>query len=276
MNKFKVGDKVRVVADEKRLKKIYINDVFYRAAKGVIVAICDSNDCDPHTIQVSFDNNRFRWFEKQDLELIELQQDEFRVRETDDTCNTWTVANGPDCKSSNKYIHNDGTVGHCVSYTTKAEAQVALDLYLEKQPEQTFVGHPDRGLEVEDILPGEMSLERFDILVDYIVEKRIKVVMCTKSTEYAQGTNKLHNFDRAGKMRGITPMEALRGMKLKHEVSIQDMLDGLKDGKTYPRKVWEEKFTDNINYQILEWAILARDNGWDQPVNRTTPVKGDY
>lgn len=121
-----------------------------------------------------------------------------------------------------------------------------------------------------------MTLKRFDDLVDYIVEKRIKAVMCAKSAEYAQGTNKLHNFDRAGEMRGITPMEALRGMKLKHEVSIQDMLDGLTQGKTYSRERWEEKFTDNINYQILEWAILVRDNGWDQPVDHTAPIEGGY
>jgi len=132
---------------------------------------------------------------------------------------------------------------------------------------------PDGKLEMVD---NTMTLERFNTLVDYIVEQRIKKVMCAKSKEYAQGGNKLHNFDKAGDMRGITPMEALRGMKLKHEVSIEDMLDGLKEGKTYPRELWEEKFTDNINYQILEWAILARDNGWSVPVDRTKPVPGGY
>ncbi len=121
-----------------------------------------------------------------------------------------------------------------------------------------------------------MTLERFDILVDYIVEERIKKVMCSKSKEYANDGNKLHNFDHAGQMRGITPMEALRGMKLKHEVSIEDMLNGLQKGKTYPQELWEEKFTDNINYQILQWAILARDNGWLISLDRNKPVEGGY
>lgn len=165
---------------------------------------------------------------------------------------------------------------------TEAEAQRAFDPYLGTP---SFEAHPEGVLQVKDTEgqppictfdTGVMTLERFDALVDYIVEKRIKAVMCAKSAEYAQGKNKLHNFDRAATMRGISSLEALRGMKLKHEVSIEDMLDGLKDGKTYPRELWEEKFTDNINYQILEWAILARDNGWDKPVDRTEPTEGGY
>jgi hypothetical protein len=201
---------------------------------------------------------------------------EFRVRKTDDSTGRWTVADGPDYTCDN-HILADGTVCSYASYKTENQAQEALDLYLKKQePERTFAGHPDGALEVKNADTEMMTLERFDTLVDYIVEKRIKAVMCAKSAEYAQGTNKLHNFDRAGKMRGITPMEALRGMKLKHEVSIQDMLDGLAQGKTYSRELWEEKFTDNINYQILQWAILARDNGWDQPIDRTAPTKGGY
>ena len=107
-----------------------------------------------------------------------------------------------------------------------------------------------------------MTLERFDRLIDYIVEQRIKKVICAKNKEYSPGGNKIHNFDHAGQIRNISAMEALRGMKLKQETSLDDMLNGLEEGKTYPRELWEEKFTDNISYQILQWVILARDNNW--------------
>ncbi len=183
-----------------------------------------------------------------------------KVRKSRSQANCW-VADGDSFNAD--YVYPDGTLGVYVDYPTEAEAQTALDLYLEKQESQAAV------------LNKKMSLERFDALVEYIVKARIKKVMCAKSKEYASGGNKLHNFDRAGRMRNKSPMEALRGMKLKHEVSIEDMLDGLKGGKTYPRAVWEEKFTDNINYQILQWAILARDNGWLVSADRTKPVPGD-
>lgn len=109
-----------------------------------------------------------------------------------------------------------------------------------------------------------MNIETFNRLVDYIVEKRIKTVMCAKSVEYARGDDKLHNFKRAARMKDCTPIEASRGMKLKHEVSIQDMLDALNDLEhiEYNRELWEEKFTDDINYRILQWAILAEKYDW--------------
>jgi len=108
-----------------------------------------------------------------------------------------------------------------------------------------------------------MTFETFNSLVDYIVEERIKHIMCSKSTEYARGDNKLYNFFRSAEIDGITPVEALRGMDLKHRTSISDMLDDLNKGITFPREIWEEKLTDHINYQILLWAILVELNNWE-------------
>lgn len=178
----------------------------------------------------------------------------FRVRRVVDSTHRWTVANGDKYASTLRYIDKKGEEVVLVpSFPSRVKAEEALAKYEAKQKPAE---------KSEDRTPGIMTLERFDTLVEYIVTERIKKVMCAKSAEYAQGENKLHNFDHAGRMRNISPMEALRGMKLKHEVSIEDMLNGLKEGKTYPRALWEEKFTDNINYQILQWAILARDNDW--------------
>lgn len=108
-----------------------------------------------------------------------------------------------------------------------------------------------------------ITIERFDKLVDYIVEKQIKAVMCAKSAEYARGSDKLHNFKRAAEIDRISPEEALRGMHLKHRCSISDMLDDLMVGKHHPRELWEEKFGDTINYYILLYALLVERYGWD-------------
>lgn len=59
-----------------------------------------------------------------------------RVRRTDDTTGRWTVANGGSLGSSTDYAGKDGGVSRwCITYPTKAEAEAALALYLEKQEE---------------------------------------------------------------------------------------------------------------------------------------------
>ena len=109
-----------------------------------------------------------------------------------------------------------------------------------------------------------MTPDKFNELVYYIVEKRIKAVMCKKSAEYARGNDKLYNFKRSAEIDGITPIEALRGMDLKHRTSISDMVfDLINPDKEYSRELWEEKLTDHINYMFLLWALLAEKYGWE-------------
>jgi len=107
-----------------------------------------------------------------------------------------------------------------------------------------------------------MTQEDFNNLLERIWTTHIKDVMCKKSAEYASGGDKLHNFKRAAQMNGVSPIEALRGMKLKHDVSINDMLDGLKEGKEYTQLLWEEKLHDDINYYLLLWALLYETYDW--------------
>jgi hypothetical protein len=110
-----------------------------------------------------------------------------------------------------------------------------------------------------------MTPEKFDELVNYVFEEKIKKTMCSKSAEYARGKDKLHNFYRAGEVDNISAIEALRGMDLKHRVSISDMLDDIKDDESlhFPKKLWLEKIIDAINYKILLLALLAERDGWE-------------
>ena len=64
----------------------------------------------------------------------------FRVRKTDDSYDTWAVADG-DCYATTKYyIDSEGTEDDvCATYITEAEAQAALGLYLFKQTASTTV-----------------------------------------------------------------------------------------------------------------------------------------
>ena len=110
-----------------------------------------------------------------------------------------------------------------------------------------------------------MNIKDFDSLVDYVVTERIKGVMCEKSAEYARGEDKLHNFYRAAEVSGKTPLECLQGMKLKHDVSVLDMLDDGADGIHYTRERWEEKIGDSINYFILMLGLLYDKYEWKIP-----------
>ena len=119
-----------------------------------------------------------------------------------------------------------------------------------------------------------MTFNDFDKLVEYVVTKRIKGVMCQKSAEYARGGDKVYNFKRAAKVSGKTPLECLQGMKLKHDVSILDMLDEV-DCTAYSREKWEEKIGDDINYLILMLALLYEKYGWIIPDVETKLECGD-
>jgi len=107
-----------------------------------------------------------------------------------------------------------------------------------------------------------MTVEQFNILVDTLIDTRIKGVMCKKLAEYARGGDKLHNFKRAAEIDGISPEEALRGMHLKHRCSISDMLNDLEQGVHHDQALWDEKFGDTINYYILLYALLTERYKW--------------
>lgn len=108
-----------------------------------------------------------------------------------------------------------------------------------------------------------MTEKKFDEFLSYVIEKYVKEVMCKKSAEYARGNDKLYNFKRAASMSGKTPLECLRGMKLKHDVSIDDMLNDDLVGKKYAQEWWQEKLSDDINYMFLMWALLSEKYGWE-------------
>ncbi len=88
-------------------------------------------------------------------------------------------------------------------------------------------------------------------------------VLGSKQEEYARNGNRLHNFDVAARVGNTTPEHALKGMWMKHLVSVFDMIDS-------PEKVShnmiDEKLGDLINYAILlEWMFLRRLQNSDIP-----------
>lgn len=81
----------------------------------------------------------------------------------------------------------------------------------------------------------------------------------SKGEEYVRNGDRLHNFNEASKKRFKQRERALDGMRLKHEISIDDILNDIDKGLLPDRDVVIEKFGDRLVYDILEMiSILHR------------------
>jgi len=108
-----------------------------------------------------------------------------RVRKTDDDFNNWTVANGISYTTTTEYVRKRGeTSKTCVTYSTKAEAEAAFALYLEKQkfPQEPVAGaaRSFQSGATRDSLQGKLSyvkalspivLQRY---VQYLADHRLQ------------------------------------------------------------------------------------------------------
>ena len=101
-----------------------------------------------------------------------------------------------------------------------------------------------------------MSAKQFEAVLQSRLDK-IKAVLGAKAKEYSSDTDRYHNFNIAGRMAGTTPEKALKGMMLKHEVSVLDLIEW---SGAAPSRITEalidEKIGDNINYLILLEGML--------------------
>lgn len=91
---------------------------------------------------------------------------------------------------------------------------------------------------------------------DKIVERRLGLtrrVLVGKALEYAKDGDRLHNFNKAASIQGITPKQAAWNFFIKHFVSVQDMIES---DKRYTKEMWDEKLGDMINYLILIEALI--------------------
>jgi hypothetical protein len=101
-----------------------------------------------------------------------------------------------------------------------------------------------------------MKASRFDEVVKERIDK-INNTLVVKAKEYANDSNRLHNFDKAGSMGNQSREKALRGFLLKHIVSMDDIIESLDDNKLPTKQLLDEKIGDIINYYILLEACIV-------------------
>lgn len=97
----------------------------------------------------------------------------------------------------------------------------------------------------------KLTNEEFDKYFDEIMERTRKILK-VKAREYARDGDRLHNFNAAGCKKNKTRIAALDGMRLKHEISIDDIRDDIGKGHLPTKAMVSEKFGDRLNYDILE------------------------
>lgn len=88
------------------------------------------------------------------------------------------------------------------------------------------------------------------------MEKQTVETLRKKAEEYAAGGDRLHNFRAAAQLQGVTLLQALGGMMVKHTVSVYDLIA---DGKPHAPALWAEKIGDHINYLYLLWAAVMEE-----------------
>ena len=83
--------------------------------------------------------------------------------------------------------------------------------------------------------------------------------LCAKGDEYARDGDRLWNFKAAGRKRNQHPAQALAGMEVKHDVSVDDIIDGLARGIVPPKEFVAEKIGDSINYLLLLEGLIEEE-----------------
>jgi hypothetical protein len=72
---------------------------------------------------------------------------------------------------------------------------------------------------------------------------------------HARG-DRLSSFKAAAALSETIPEEIAFFYRLKHEVSIRDMITDIRLGVHHPVRVWEEKISDSMNYLVLLEALV--------------------
>lgn len=101
-----------------------------------------------------------------------------------------------------------------------------------------------------------MTKEKFDKLVDYMIEKSGKTLK-EKNAKYAPENDALHNFHYGAQMDNSTTAQTIWHYWKKHLVALMDKIsrddwEDLEDA--------EEKIQDSINYLLFIWCAANEAN----------------
>lgn len=85
-------------------------------------------------------------------------------------------------------------------------------------------------------------------------------ILLVKGKEYVRGSDRHHNFRRAGEMERTNMPRALHGMLQKHIVNYYDMLDDIDKGIVHSDAMINERFGDIVTYFVLQESCIKQHN----------------
>lgn len=100
-----------------------------------------------------------------------------------------------------------------------------------------------------------MTEQRFEEIVEETLEQ-LRNTLITKGREYRRNGNPFHNFDSGANITGLLREEVLDGFKLKHEVSVNDIVNDLNKGILPSKETVNEKLGDILVYTIIKKISL--------------------
>jgi hypothetical protein len=100
-----------------------------------------------------------------------------------------------------------------------------------------------------------MTEDEFDEVIDKTLNKA-RDILIVKGKEYRRNGNPFHNFDEGARMRGMLREKVLDGFVLKHEISVNDMVNDIDKGILPSKEVVEEKFGDILVYLLIKKASI--------------------
>ena len=107
---------------------------------------------------------------------------------------------------------------------------------------------------------SKLENEQADDMLDEIIGN-VQKSLVVKAKEYVRNDDRMHNFNKGSIKSGISRERVLRGFRLKHDISTDDLLDDMDKGFMPTKEYVMEKYGDIINYNILElMSILDKIN----------------
>lgn len=98
----------------------------------------------------------------------------------------------------------------------------------------------------------------FENVVNATLDK-CKETLVIKAKEYRRNNNPFHNFERGAELSGFDDVQVLKGFLLKHEVSINDIINDYSvDGILPTEAMLDEKIGDILNYYLILKAMFIQ------------------
>ena len=83
---------------------------------------------------------------------------------------------------------------------------------------------------------------------------RLKELLIVKGKEYRRNNDPYHNFNEGAKLMNVRAMHVLNFFRLKHLISIADLLKDLDRGIKVSEAQVNEKYNDILVYTLIELA----------------------